>query len=105
MGRPWCAALERTGRRRTHRLAAFAFAAVPVGSAEAGTRVTEKVIYTAKAYEDGRLVSYPFTAPRDTVAKRKALERFTTELSITLECQGKFVAKFKPLRGWKSTPD
>ena len=67
--------------------------------------VTEKVIYTAKAYEDGRLVSYPFTAPRDTVAKRKALERFTTELSITLECKGKFVAKFKPLRGWKSTPD
>lgn len=67
--------------------------------------VTEKVIYTAKAYEDGRLVSYPFTAPRDTVAKRKALERFTTELSITLECKGKFVAKFKPLRGWKATPD
>ena len=67
--------------------------------------VTEKVIYTAKAYEDGRLVFYPFTAPRDTVAKRKALERFTTELSITLECKGKFVAKFKPLRGWKATPD
>ncbi len=67
--------------------------------------VTEKVIYTAKAYEDGRLVSYPFTAPRDLIAKRKALERFTTELSITLECKGKFVAKFKPLRGWKATPD
>ena len=67
--------------------------------------VTEKLTYTAKAYEDGRLVVFPFTATRDTVAKRKALERFTTELSITLECKGKFVAKFKPLRGWKSTPD
>lgn len=67
--------------------------------------VTEKVIYTAKAYEDGRLVVYPFTAARDTVAKRKALERFTTEVRITLECEGKFVARFTPLRGWKATPD
>ena len=67
--------------------------------------VTEKLTYTAKAYEDGRLVVYPFTAALDIVARRKALERFTTEVRITLEREGEFVARFKPLRGWKATPD